>query len=176
LAAIAIPALTGYIDKANSRKLTTVGHTFLTAAQTLGTEAYGDYGEDAFETGVVPSIFGLSDGTELNSDWSCLVRSGTEKTYYNNRPYPYWENPAPNPNYYDEFIIPLVEDLTGGTLDFGENNYLNVVIYSPSDGQVVYFEVLNEDYEFVIQYFGPSTNSKAGLLTGSNCIQWEPWE
>ena len=41
LAAAMIPALTGYIDKANDRTLVAEARSILTAAQTLTSEAYG---------------------------------------------------------------------------------------------------------------------------------------
>lgn len=46
LIALLIPALTGYIDKANKRKVETEARNALMACQTLASEAYGDAGED----------------------------------------------------------------------------------------------------------------------------------
>lgn len=50
LIALLVPALTGYIDKANKRKIETEARNALMACQTLATEAYGK--SDAENPGV----------------------------------------------------------------------------------------------------------------------------
>lgn len=91
LAAILIPSMTGWIDKAQQKRLITACRTAVTAAQTLASEAYGET-----KTATVPSaeairtlakIPGTVSGVELFNDGTLQVRhltyteSGESVTY-----------------------------------------------------------------------------------------------
>lgn len=64
LMAIAVPALTGYIDKAKSTGATVEAKSVLTAVQSVETENSGKYGQDA----KTPFYAKKADGTAMNMD------------------------------------------------------------------------------------------------------------
>lgn len=62
LAAMLVPALTGYIDKANEKKVITTARQYYVAAQTVVSEAYAN-GDEI--TGITVSISGNKFGSSI---------------------------------------------------------------------------------------------------------------
>ena len=60
LAAIAIPAMTGWIDKANEKTVLAEARTVLLAAQTLASESYGTGGTAAASVGDTKALAGVA--------------------------------------------------------------------------------------------------------------------
>jgi len=56
LAAFLVPALTGYIDKANEKVVLAEGRSALMTAQTLSSEYYGENGDAPDATEVTPAL------------------------------------------------------------------------------------------------------------------------
>ena len=92
LAAMLVPALTGYIDKANEKKIIAEARQALVAAQTLGSEAYAKNGklntsdkkpsvDDIKKLGEVKDELIIAYG-EDGSVTSLIYGSGTKKGYY----------------------------------------------------------------------------------------------
>ena len=70
LAAILVPALLGYIDKAREKQVTTNAEAAYVAAQALYTEAYGKSQDVPSDADIVQKI---KDLTDINEDFSVTI-------------------------------------------------------------------------------------------------------
>ena len=82
LAAILVPALLGYIDKAREKQVTTNAEAAYVAAQALATEAYGkrEAAPDFTKAATVQKIWDLTDIDEKNTVTITVQYSGTTKS------------------------------------------------------------------------------------------------
>ena len=85
LAALLMPSLTGYIDKAKEKRVVAEVHQVVTAAQSLADEAYAlatDDPQSTTYTGAI-TLNAVSDLSEVNGDLtSVLIDVGTGKIVY----------------------------------------------------------------------------------------------
>lgn len=73
LAAILIPSLSGYVDKANERAAIAEGRSALMAAQTLASEAYAESG-----TKTEPTAAAVKELAEVTGTVSDITLGGTD--------------------------------------------------------------------------------------------------
>lgn len=125
LAAMLVPALTGYIDKANEKKLTAITRQVVAAAQTEISEAYSKHGTFSdLSTSVITSVNGDVVAAKENADGINMTRILELAEILSGEP-----QKLPG----GEYKVTLKNDIIGIVLNYDETGKLSHLILSTSN-------------------------------------------
>lgn len=137
LAAITVPTMSTYIDKANEKKIVTDARSLYLAAQTILTEAYAVAPEDFGNSGVLYSASALKTQEADASLSSFLLGKYNEVRVFDTSENKFFENPT-DTTYYNSSYSTYEDEIHDlAQLSVTENEYKAAIQFSVETTEIV---------------------------------------